>query len=479
MKGEEANMRSCHRVSLLGLVLLAFLAFGCGGAGLGKGAKQGVTVGPDGERIISKEARRDFKDAAEKYQSSLEKGLDKRSCKRVVKEFEDVADDNNNMAEALYNVGAVYRKCGMKDKAESAFKKTLKVDPNNQLSLTHLAVMELERGNEPAAEELLRKAVGAGKNKLEAVPAYVNASIILRKRGFEKKSDEEFKKAQMNLRRALAIDAKYMPALYQLAMLYHDIAIMNKKASYFTLAKLVCNQAIALDPEYGPTYHALGQILLQQNELVKALQAFKTAHSKDPKLVGSLMNYAAINLNFRGYEEAKAAFEQALTLRPNSYDAHIGLGVALRGMGDFAGARAEYKKAAGIDSKRTDYIFNIGLLEMDYENPGTVAGYNKAKGVFQQFVSKATRGHRVDPDGKGPERSWYDKAKDRIERCDDNMKKIREAEKEMAELEKMAKEQAKRQAEMQRKIEKAKKLEEKEAAGEKAPDGAKEADGKE
>jgi hypothetical protein len=41
----------------------------------------------------------------------------------------------------------------------------------------------------------------------------------------------------------------------------------------------------------------------------------------------------------------------------------------------------------------------------------------------------------------------------------------------MAELEKMAKEQAKREAEMQAKIEKAKKLEQKEASGQVAPGG--------
>lgn len=465
-------MRFCRRVSLLGLMLLSLWGIGCGGAAAtGKGAER-VTVTPDGERIISTEAARDFKAAAETYQKQLEKGLDERSCEKVVKEFEEVAEDNNNMAEALYNVGAVYRQCGMKEKARKAFEKTLKVDPNNQLSLTHLAVMDLEDGKVASAEELLKKAVGAGKNKLEAVPAYVNAAIVLRRRGFQNNSEEDFRKAQLNLRRALAIEAKYMPALYQLAMLYHDTALMKKKASYFTLATLVCNQAIALDPEYGPTYHALGQILLQQNELVKALQAFKTAFSKDPELFASLMNYAAINLNFRGYEEAKAAFEKAIAINPKSYDAHIGLGVALRGMGDFAGARAEYQKAADIEPKRTDYIFNIGLLEMDYENPGTVDGYKKAKTVFQKFVSKATSEHRQDPDGKGPEMSWYDKAQKRIKQCDDNVEKIREAEREMAEMEKLAKQQAEREAEMQRQMEKAKKLEEKEAAGEKAPEPA-------
>jgi tetratricopeptide (TPR) repeat protein len=299
----------------------------------------------------------------------------------------------------------------------------------------------------------------------------VNAATILR--GRAKKGDKEaFVKAQANLRRALAIDSKYMPALYQLSLLYLDIARAKGRSSYLTLATLVCNQAIALNPEYGPIYHALGLILLEKKELVNALQAFEKAFQKDKNLFASYMNYAAINLSFRGYESAKRAFEQAIALNSNSYDAHIGLGVALRGLGDYVGAKAEYQKASAVNPKKTDYIFNLGLLAMDYTNSGDVAGFKEAKKVFEGFVAKANPEHKVDPDGKrGSELSWVAKAKDRIEKCDKNVKMIIEAEREMAELEKMAKEQAKREAETQAKLEKAKKLEQKEASGEVAPAG--------
>lgn len=457
--------------SFIAVVVMALLV-ACGGADK-KGAdgvktEGGRVVGPDGEAVITKKAREDFDAVVAKYNEALKEGFTKEECESIASKFSKVADKHGGMPEAAYNVGAVYAKCEEDDKAKAAFKDLLKQDEAHQLALTHLAVMELKKGDIKTGQEYLNKAVGAGKNTLEAVPAYTNAATVLRQRGVEKGDEEAFAKAQTNLRRALAIDSKYMPALYQLAVLYYDVAKHRKKSSYLTLSSLVCNQAIQLDPEFGRIYHLVGQINLAKGDLVEALKAFEAAFGKDPTLFESYLNFAAINLNFRGYEQSKVAFEKAIALNPKSYDAHIGLGVALRGLGDYAGARTEYKKASEIDKQRTDYIFNLGVLEMDYEiqnKEDMVQGYMDAKKVFQKFLKHATEGHKKDPDGKGKEKSWYAKAEQRITKCDENAKQIEEAMKEMAELERLAAEQAKAAAEAQKMMEKAAELEAQEAAG--------------
>lgn len=451
----------------LGLTLAALLAFGCGGAKVevGKKVSTGGATGTGEGRVITEETREEFGDAGEIYRKAEAAGWPADQCADVVDEFEDLAEENNNMVEALYNIGVVQRNCGQRENAEKSFEKVVKLYPKNQLALTQLAVLALEDGDEAKGEEYLKKTVAVSMSSEEVAPAFVNAATLLRKRG-RQGDPESFTKAQKNLRRALAVSQNYMPALYQLAMLYYDVANSKGKKNYLTLAQLVCSQAIKLDPEYAPTYHAVGMIALSRGELVDALQAFERAAQKDPKLFASLMNYAAINLNFRGYEEAKTAFEKAITLKSQSYDAHIGLGVALRGLGDFEGAKAEYKKAAEIDPKRTDYIFNVGVLEMDYLNTGEVEGYQKAEKVFQKFLNNALPRHKEDTDGKGPEKSWYEKAQDRIARCKKAVEQIKEAEREMAEMQKMMEEQKKREEELRAK---AKELEAKEASGAAAP----------
>ncbi|MBN2672291.1 MAG: tetratricopeptide repeat protein [Deltaproteobacteria bacterium] len=449
----------------------ASLLVACGGS-RGKTDSTAAKVGQDGQQVLTAQAKEDFLKVTEEFKAAEKMGWDSASCDKMIGHFEDVVK-KHNMADASYNVGVVYDRCGQPEKAREAFQDTIskygdKFLPTKQRSIAYLAYLDIKAGNEAAAEEKLREAVGLGRNTMEAVPAYTMAATILRVRAQEG-DKEAWGKAQKALRTALAIDAKYMPALYQLAKLYYAIAKSMDKESYLTLATLVVDQALKTDPEFAPTYLVLGQIHLEKNELVEALKAFEKAFEKDPSFFEAYMSFGAINLNFRGYEDAKKAFEKAVALRPKSYDAHMGLGVAARGLGDFAMARVEYEKASQIDKARTDYIFNLGVLEMDYENQGSVAEYERAAAVFEKFIKHATPEHQKDPDGKkGPQISWVEKAQKRIENAKTAVTQIQEAEKAMAEMKKLQEEQAKREKEMAELAKQAEELAKKEAEGQEA-----------
>lgn len=446
--------------------MVVVAAIGCGGNK--PGAKTANTkMGPHGGQELEGKAKEKFLKVTEEFKAADKAGWDSASCDKMIDHFQDIADDYK-FADAAYNVGVVYDRCGKNDKARETFQKVIAtfgdIVPTKQRSVSYLAYLDIKEGNESAAEEKLREAVSMGRNTMEAVPAYTMAATILRKRAMEG-DKEAWGKAQKALRTALAIDAKYMPALYQLARLYYAIATTLDKASYLTLATLVVDQAKKTDPEFAPIYLVLGQIYLQKNELVEALKAFERAFEKDTSFYEAYMSFGAINLNFRGYEDAKRAFEKAVALRPKSYDAHMGLGVAARGLGDFALAKSEYQKASEIDASRTDYIFNLGVLEMDYENQGTIEEYKRAQSVFEKFIKEATPFHKKDPDGKGPKKSWVQKAQDRIDNAKTAVKQIKEAEKAMAEMKKLQEEQAKREKEMAELAKQAEELAKKEAEG--------------
>ncbi|NLN63550.1 MAG: tetratricopeptide repeat protein [Myxococcales bacterium] len=453
-------------------MLLVLLLVGCGGAKTKKTTTGKLQTDADGNVLLTKEARDDFQKATQMIADGDKSGWTADNCDAAIKEFERF-EKKYGVAEAAYNIGAVQAKCGKTAEAKSTFERVLKSYPERlpvkQLVLAHQAAMAIEEGKEAEAQKLLQETVGLGPNTVEAVPAYTMAATLLLEKA--KEGDQAaWGKSQTNLRTALAIDAKYMPALYQLAMLYFEIAVTLNRPSYLTLASLVFDQAVKTDPEFAPIYHALGRILLHKNELVEALKAFERAFEKDPTLFEAYMSYAAINLNFRGYEAAKAAFEKAIALRPNSYDAHMGLGVAARGLGDYALARAQYKKTSELDKNRTDYIYNLGLLEMDYENTGTPEGFEKAAQVFEMFLKNATKEHAIDPDGpKGPELSYVDKAKRRIATARKAIEDIKQAEREMAELKKMAAEQEKAAKELEAQQKRAAELAEKEASGAAGP----------
>ena len=86
------------------------------------------------------------------------------------------------------------------------------------------------------------------------------------------------------------------------------------------------------------------------------------------------MNYAAVNLSFRGFEQAQAAYQKALAMRPNDYDAHLGLALALRGLitdvnydTQVAAVQAELDTCKKLDAARPDAYYNEGILTQEYK----------------------------------------------------------------------------------------------------------------
>jgi len=100
------------------------------------------------------------------------------------------------------------------------------------------------------------------------------------------------------------------------------------------LAALVCSQAVRKNANYAPIHNTSGLILNELGQVNTAVKEFQSAAQLDPHFFEAQMNLAAINLSFRGFDKAEAAYRKALEMHPNDYDAHLGLALALRGQID-------------------------------------------------------------------------------------------------------------------------------------------------
>ena len=195
--------------------------------------------------------------------------------------------------------------------------------------------------------------------QFQNVQALVNLAMFQMKRdGASGQQDckDDMECAKKNLQRALAIDDAFMPAFNQLALYYFQLAkkragavkstgkgsrgrqvvtnaSVGKRADVqqLELAALVCSQAIRKNPNYAPIHNTAGLIQNELGQVNGAVGEFATAAKLDPKFFEAQMNFAAVNLGFRGFEQAEAAYTKALAMRPNDYDAHLGLALALRG----------------------------------------------------------------------------------------------------------------------------------------------------
>jgi tetratricopeptide (TPR) repeat protein len=447
-------MKLGKSVLVIGLVGAAVLAMGCGGGGkepetpVAK-AKAAAEAAP----VVDKEAQDKFNSALDAFNDHDKKAdWTDATCADVAQQFQAAASQQKGggLAAATFNAGLAYQRCGDDKDAKPLFEKTLQDDPKFHFARAQLALYQYKAdSNEDAAITALQQAVLDAQ--FQDVPALVNLAMFQMVRdsdapGNDCKNDMEC--AKKNLQRALALDDAYMPALNQLALYYFQLAkkrageakasrrgrhmstnaAIAKRADVqqLELAALVVSQAVRKNAAYAPIHNTAGLIQNELGQVNGAVLEFGQASKLDPKFFEAQMNYAAVNLSFRGFEQAQNAYKKALEIRPNDYDGHLGLALALRGLIDnsnydaqVAAVQSELDTCKKLDANRPDVFYNEGILTQEYkaksggDKDKTIASLNQAKSIFQTFVDKAQ--------GKDEYNGAVKKATERMKDIDDTI----------------------------------------------------------
>ncbi len=446
------------------LTVAAPMGFGCGGGG-GKDAKTGG-VGKGGDTaaapVVAQKALDQFNAALDSL-NGHDKANDwnDQTCSDVAKQFLAAASANQNgkFPESTYDAGLAYQRCQDDKDAKAQFQQAISDDPKFHFARAQLALYQYKAdGNADAAISSLEQAVTDAE--FHDVPALVDLAMFQMTRdsdqvganchtqaGGKSVDLKDFDCAKLNLQRALAIDDGYMPAFNQLALYYFGSA--KKKAGgkkigrtiatnaaiakrgdvqQLDLAALVCSQAAQKSPKYAPIRNTFGLILNELGQVNSAVTQFQTAAQLDPHFFEAQMNLAAINLSFRGFDKAEAAYRKALEMHPNDYDAHLGLALALRGQiqtsdssydNEVTAVQSELDACKKIDAARPDAYFNEGILTQEYKvksaggTDKAIPIYQAAKTVFQTFMDKAS--------GKTEYDGAVKKTKERMQDIDDTV----------------------------------------------------------
>lgn len=450
-----------NRTSIvLGTLLLATTVAACGGGTTPPPSTPKPT--PDGKPVATDVS----KDAQAKFDAALDAfvGHDKantwndEACSSVAKMFDDAAgSQKGKFPQATFNAGLAYQRCNDDKNASAKFEQVLRDDPKFHHARAQLALYKFKQdGNEDAAINALQQAVTDAQ--FQNVPALVNLAMFQMQRdGASGQQDckDDMECAKKNLQRALAIDDAYMPAFNQLGLYYFSLAkkragsvkatgkgtsrgrqvithaSVRKRADQqqLELAALVCSQAIRKNPNYAPIHNTAGLIQNELGQVNGAVSEFATAAKLDPKFFEAQMNYAAVNLGFRGFEQAQAAYTKALAMRPNDYDAHLGMALAIRGPitgteADYdqrvAAVQAELDAAKKVDPNRPDAYYNEGILTQEFKAKGSLdkdkqkALLRDSQKIFQSFIDKAS--------GKPEYDGAVKRSKERIEDIDGTLK---------------------------------------------------------
>ena len=441
---------------------LAALSVACGGgAGTGQPAVTGKPPGAATGTKVSSAAEGKFNAAIASF-NAHDKAADWNDavCADVAKQFQAAAAEQagNNLPEAHFDAGLAYQRCNNDKLARASFETALKGDPKFHHAAAQIALYDYKaNGNADRAISSLQQAVLDAR--FQNVSALVGLALVQMDRDSsqgQQDCKDDFDCAKRNLQRALAIDDGYMPAFNQLALYYFQSAkkrattgggktakrgrqiatnsALAKRADVqqLELAALVCSQAVRKNAKYAPIHNTAGLI---QNELGLfngAVAEFKSATALDPRLFEAQMNYGAVNLSFRGFEQAEGAYRKALSMRPNDYDAHLGLALALRGQindsnydKQVAAVQSELDAAKKLDGNRPDAFYNEGILVQEFKaksggsSDAQIKALTEAKGILQNFQSKAS--------GKSEYDGAVKRAKERVEDIDATIDFIKSA----------------------------------------------------
>ena len=365
-----------------GCLFLLLLA-GCGAeleAGSGSSKSSGGEVLYSAEGVaLSQKAQKLWNKNVSKFYENEEQGWTVSSCKSMAAAFESVSRaQGGQFAEAQYMAGLARSRCG-DDKAHKNYETALKDNPKLCRARVALGLEALRNEERSKAQAVFEQAI---ENDPQCTSGYTNLAIMQREAGGKQEAE-----ALQNLRRALAVNSEYLPAFNQMALLQYERGLSGRREA-FDLAAVICRQAQIIDPKYAPIYNTWGLIEMAQGDVVEALRLFEAAIQLDPFLFEAQMNFGAVTISFRGYEDGKHAFERAVQLRPSDYDAAIGLGTALRGLGDYEQAQVQYERAQSLKPERPESYFNLGVLYQDYMS-GSVEDLKKAKAYFDQFLAHA------------------------------------------------------------------------------------------
>jgi len=225
---------------------------------------------------------------------------------------------------------------------------------------------------------------------------------------------------QRHLSSLLAIDHDHVDAWLLYALLELRLARRGQPDSAERLdrSELFIREALERKPKHAPAWNAMGLVEVHRNRPGRAARMFDRAVAEDAKLAVASLNAGDQALRNRDFEGARDAFRALLMHKPGNYDGRIGYGVALRALGDLAGAERAYATAQKYSPKgaRGEADYNIAVIYAGFrgpaeKDPGRAIGhYRRARDSFKTYLEARNANH----DDQIRARRWLETCDERI-----------------------------------------------------------------
>ncbi len=476
----KINRRSTLRFAGLTIAALALSTMvGCGGSSTsGSNSPKSATgtITADGTRAVVKES------AVATFEQGIKQS--KNDPNGAIATFKKAAGEQDNFAEAYYNIGLLQQRQGNYADARSAYEKASQMRPDMAEPYVNISKMLLDEGKDEEAEKILLKVID-DKTGIDPYnsEANLNMGMIYRHRGEailekerggsepkfnmegsenkgeikNKEAYEMFAKAVFHVRRALASDSNNIYCYENLSAVYY---LMNS----LEVARLVCEQAMIKYNEYNEElqkqldagritpdeferkaytpkdlsaiYNTSGLIYLAEGEVSMGNSEFKKAVEADPNNISAMLNVAGIAVNVQDYPLAYELYNKVLALQPDNISVYLSKAVAARGLDKLDEAEKIYKDIMNKHPEYPQAWFNYIILVQEYYNK-----IDEARQMWTEFIAAK------EPNEKIPGR--VEEAKERIKQIDEYKEAQRKAEQEQAEMQRKMEEMERLQKQLE------------------------------
>jgi len=222
---------------------------------------------------------------------------------------------------------ASYRQAGYWESSETLFRHTLAITHGNAATENNLGVVLQREGRKDEAAELYKQALSVTPDDPSPM---TNLGVVLADEG--KHAD-----AIGLYRRALAVNPNYVDARINLGK---ELAL----AGQFASAQDEYSAALRQRPDSPQAHADIGVTLAAQGKFDEAQLHLRRAATLDPSDAGTQSNLCYVLFRLKLLNEAIAACDAALSLKPESVEARFNRGNVLAARGQTAAAIEEFSR---------------------------------------------------------------------------------------------------------------------------------------
>ena len=156
------------------------------------------------------------------------------------------------------------------------------------------------------------------------------------------------------LKLAHDINPKNLSVLYELALVYEKMDLLDKSIEYY-------KKYLDIDPYAEHIWFNLGMVYSSREEFNKSIGAYDFAIAICPDYISAYFSKANILVNREQYHEAINTYEQIIDLEPDNMQAYAYIGECYDKLGMHRRAIYYYRKALMVDRSFGDAWYGLGM----------------------------------------------------------------------------------------------------------------------